>query len=200
LITLGDPAAGEGVNEDRLSSITREDGSSQVTYNGWPLYYFVADEKPGDANGQDSGGRWFVVTPDGGPVQTNAAVNVFENETLGAILVDASGRTLYLFTNDEPSVSNCSGGCALAWPPLVTVDDPAAGDGVVGGLLGTVTREDGSAQVTHNGRPVYYYAGDEKPGDTNGHEVGGVWFAVSTVEEPADIASAGGGQAVGDDY
>ena len=200
LITLGDPAAGEGVNEDRLSSITREDGSSQVTYNGWPLYYFSADEKPGDANGQDSRGIWFVVTPDGGPVQTNAAVNVLENETLGAMLVEASGRTLYLFTNDERNVSNCSGGCAGAWPPLVTVDDPAAGDGVDGGLLSTLTREDGSAQVTYNGRPVYYYAGDEKPGDTNGHEVGGVWFAVSTVVEPADQAVAGGGQAVGDDY
>ena len=80
------------------------------------------------------------------------------------------------------------------------MDDPAAGDGVDGGLLSTLTREDGSAQVTYNGRPVYYYAGDEKPGDTNGHEVGGVWFAVSTVVEPADQAVAGGGQAVGDDY
>ncbi|MCH8224793.1 MAG: hypothetical protein IIC97_02880 [Chloroflexi bacterium] len=200
LITEGEPTSGEGLDEARFSTITREDGSRQVTYNGWPLYLFSGDQVAGDANGQDSGGVWFTVSTNGGPIQTNAAVNVGEGETLGPILVDASGRTLYLFTNDEPSVSNCSGGCARSWPPLVTVDDPAAGDGVDGGLLGTVTREDGSAQVTYNGRPVYYYANDEKPGDTNGHDVGGVWFAVSISGESADQAGAAGGQAAGDDY
>ena len=116
------------------------------------------------------------------------------------MLVEASGRTLYLFTSDEPSVSTCSGGCARAWPPLVTVGDPAAGEGVDGDLLGTVTREDGSVQVTYNGRPVYYYSGDDKPGDTNGQNVGSVWFTISTAGEPAGQAGAADGPTAGDDY
>ena len=200
LVTEGEPTPGEGLDDGRLGTITREDGSSQVTYNGWPLYRFSGDQAAGDANGQDSRGVWFTVTTDGGPIQSNAAVNTAEHPDLGTILVEASGRSLYLRTSDEPSVSTCSGGCARAWPPLVTVGDPAAGEGVDGDLLGTITREDGSVQATYNGRPVYYYAADEKPGDTNGHEVGGVWFTVSIAGEPAGQASAAAGPASSDDY
>ena len=114
--------------------------------------------------------------------------------------MDASGRSLYLFTRDEPGVSKCSGGCALAWPPLVTVDHPAAGEGVDGNLLNTISREDGSVQVTYNGRPVYYFASDEKPGDTNGQAVGDVWFTVSMEGEPRTLENAGDGATSGDDY
>ena len=102
------------MNEGRIGAAARADGSDQVTYNGWPLYYYAADEKPGDTKGQDVGGVWFVVTTDGGAVYTNAPVNAAENAGLGTILMDASGRTLYLFTKDDPNVSNCTGGCALA--------------------------------------------------------------------------------------
>ena len=102
------------------------------------------------------------------------------NSELGTILVDGGGNTLYLLTSDEPGVSTCSGGCASAWPPLVTVVDLIAGEGVDGDLLGTLTRGDGSVQVAYNGWPLYSYAGDQKPGDTNGKGVGGVWFPVST--------------------
>ena len=190
LATVGDPSAGGGVTATSLATVTRDDGTLQVTYNGWPLYRFSGDAAPGDANGQDSRGVWFTVSANGGPIQSNAAVNTAEHAELGTILVEAGGRTLYLRTSDEPSVSTCSAGCARAWPPLVTRGDAVAGEGVDGDLLGTITREDGSVQVTYNGRPVYYYARDQKPGETDGQEVGGVWFTVSTAGEPNTSAYA----------
>ncbi len=65
LITEGEVEAGEGVNPDLIGTTERDDGSLQVTYNGWPLYYFVRDEQPGDTTGQDVGDVWYVVSPDG---------------------------------------------------------------------------------------------------------------------------------------
>jgi predicted lipoprotein with Yx(FWY)xxD motif len=118
----------------------------RVTYNGWSLYYFFRDAKPGDANGQDSRNVWFVVGPDGGPIQTDARVTLSDHPDLGSILADRSGRTMYLFTNDESNVSNCSGGCARAWPPLLTVGAPQTGDGVNAASLATIERDDGSMQ------------------------------------------------------
>lgn len=179
LLTVGAPAAGEGVTADRLATITREDGSVQVTYNGWPLYYYNRDVKPGDTVGQNRGNVWFAVSTFGGPVQNGAQVKAAQHPELGTILVDASGRVLYLFTRDEPGVSNCSGGCALNWPPLLTVGAPTAGEGATADLLGTTTRGDGSTQVTYNGWPLYYYAKDAKPGDATGQEVGDVWYVLS---------------------
>ncbi|NQW21961.1 MAG: DNRLRE domain-containing protein [SAR202 cluster bacterium] len=180
LLTVGDPTPGEGLSADRIGVISRGDGAKQVTYNGWPLYYYDKDEKPGDAIGQDRGDVWFVVTTDGGAVYTNAPVNATENGALGSILTDAAGRSLYLYTKDERNVSNCSGGCALAWPPLITVEDPVPGEGLAADRIGTTARADGSKQVTYNGWPLYYYAPDEKPGDAIGQDRGGVWFVVTT--------------------
>ncbi len=62
---LTDATAGEGVNASLLGSFQRGDGSMQITYNGWPLYYFVQDSNPGDINGQGIGGNWFVISPAG---------------------------------------------------------------------------------------------------------------------------------------
>ncbi|MDA1128384.1 MAG: CHRD domain-containing protein [Chloroflexi bacterium] len=187
LITVEDPVPGEGLAADRIGTTTRADGSKQVTYNGWPLYYFAADEKPGDAIGQDRGGVWFVVTTDGGAVYTNAPVNATENGDMGMILTDAAGRSLYLYTRDEPNVSNCSGGCALAWPPLITIGDPAPGEGVSAARIGTTTRADGSKQVTFDGDPLYYYAADEKPGDTIGQDRGQVWYVINNTQPLAIV-------------
>ena len=102
---------------------------------------------------------------------------------LGVLLTDDSNRTLYLFTRDERNDSNCYDQCAQRWPPLLTVGDPVAEEDVTSDLLGTITREDDSIQVTYNGWPLYYWFQDEKPGDTNGQDVGGVWFVVSPTGE-----------------
>jgi predicted lipoprotein with Yx(FWY)xxD motif len=87
-------------------------------------------------------------------------------------LVDSRGFSLYLFANDEADsgASACAGQCASAWPPLVVDGEPTAGDGVTG-TLGTITRDDGTTQVTYNGLPLYFFANDQAPGDTNGKDI-----------------------------
>ena len=73
---------------------------------------------------------------------------------LGTFLTDENGRTLYVFLSDHNGPSVCYGGCATAWPPLLTNGMAVAGDGVQQGLLGTTTRNDGTKQVTYNGWPL----------------------------------------------
>jgi predicted lipoprotein with Yx(FWY)xxD motif len=86
--------------------------------------------------------------------------------------------TLYYFTKDvTPGVSVCEGDCLVAWPPLLVEDgqQPVAGEGV-SGVLGVITRTDGTFQVTYDGRPLYYWQGDTEPGMTTGQGVNDVWF------------------------
>ncbi len=94
----------------------------------------------------------------------------------------ASGRALYLWVADTPGQSACSGACAQAWPPLIAKTAPTAAAGVTASRLGTITRSDGSKQVTYMGHPLYYYAGDTSPGTTNGQgsdQFGAKWWLVS---------------------
>jgi predicted lipoprotein with Yx(FWY)xxD motif len=110
-----------------------------------------------------------------------ATVNV-RSTSLGKILVDSSGRSLYLFEKDTGSKSTCFGACATAWPPFRTNGKPMASTGVTAALLGTTTRSDGNPEVTYNGHPLYSYAGDQKAGDTNGqalNQFGAPWYVVS---------------------
>ncbi len=199
LLTSGDPVAGEGVDASLLGTTARTDGTTQVTYNGWPLYYYEKDKAPGDVVGQNVGDVWFVLAPSGemiGPAATEApateapaavaeaaTVSLGTNDTLGSFLVDNKGMSLYLFTKDTPNTSNCYDKCATAWPPLLTTGDPVAGEGVDASLLGTTTRKDGTTQVTYNGWPLYYYEKDKASGDVTGQDVGGVWYVVSAAGE-----------------
>jgi predicted lipoprotein with Yx(FWY)xxD motif len=120
---------------------------------------------------------------------TGATVAV-ANSKLGDILVDGDGRTLYAFTKDKGDQSACSGECANNWPPLTGT--ATAGTGVQAGLLSTAMQANGDSQVTYDGRPLYYFAGDAKPGDTNGQGVGNVWFAVTADGELVKAKAAGG--------
>ena len=100
----------------------------------------------------------------------------------GIVLVDGKGRTLYLFQKDKTTKSQCSGQCALAWPPLLTTGKPKASGLARKSLLGTTKRSDGKTQVTYKGHPLYYYSLDSKAGDTNGQGVsafGARWYAVT---------------------
>ena len=93
---------------------------------------------------------------------------------MGTILVAASSNhTVYTFDSDTPGVSKCSGGCATTWPPLTVPagTTPTAGPGVTG-QLGTITRSDGSLQVTYKGMPLYFFHSDAKAGDTMGNYTG----------------------------
>lgn len=126
-------------------------------------------------------------TPTGAvPVTGAATVNVSESADFGPILVNGEGSSLYVFMKDtqDSGTSTCTDadGCTADWPPLTTDGDPVAGEGVDETLLGTITRDDGTLQITYNGWPLYLYAGDAAPGDTNGQgldEFGGIWYLVS---------------------
>ncbi|MEI7992449.1 MAG: hypothetical protein WCH93_08460 [Actinomycetota bacterium] len=98
--------------------------------------------------------------------------------SLGQILVDGSGRTVYLFTNDEGTVSSCLGGCVSNWPPVIASAAPTFGDGLDAGDFGTTTRPDGTVQVTFYGHPLYTFAGDSQVGDVNGEGVSSVWWVI----------------------
>ncbi len=100
---------------------------------------------------------------------------------LGTVLVDAEGRTLYLFESDESTTSTCDDECAEAWPPLLTSKEPKAEGSAKSKLLDTSERPDGKTQVTYNDHPLYRYDGDSEPGDTNGQgldEFGAEWFVL----------------------
>lgn len=114
---------------------------------------------------------------------------------LGAILVDAKGRTLYLWLADKGTTSTCSGACAGAWPPVTTTGKPRAGTGVIGSDLGTTKRADGTLQVTYAGHPLYYFSGDSSPGQTNGQAssaFGAPWYVVSAKGIAITGTNAGG--------
>ena len=108
-----------------------------------------------------------------GPAMLNA------RQVSGAMLLtNSKGFTLYWFAPDTPVKSVCYGDCAAYWPPVT--GSPSAGPGVTG-RLGTVTRRDGSAQVTYDGHPLYTYIGDGAPGQANGNNInlnGGLWHDV----------------------
>ncbi len=176
----GEPVAGDGTDAALLGTAERADGTTQATYNGWPLYYYADDAAPGDTNGQAANDVWWVITPTGDAItamdDAGPTVQVAASE-LGDILTDADGRTLYLFIPDGQGPSVCNDGCAAAWPPLT--GEPVAGDGTDAALLGTAERADGTTQATYNGWPLYYYADDAAPGDTNGQAANDVWWVIT---------------------
>lgn len=103
------------------------------------------------------------------PSSPSAAATIsVGSSSLGQILVDANGKTLYLFEADSGTQSTCSGACAQAWPPLTTSGAPKAAASASLSLLGTTTRSDGTTQVTYSGHPLYTFVNDTKPGDTTG--------------------------------
>lgn len=101
---------------------------------------------------------------------------------LGKVLVNGKGHTLYLFEADKKNKSNCSGECAVDWPPLIVTGKPSAGTGgVKAGWLSTITRGDGKKQVTYNGVPLYTFEQDMKPGEFKGQGLnafGAKWYVL----------------------
>jgi predicted lipoprotein with Yx(FWY)xxD motif len=138
------------------------------------------------ASGSTSGGTIVKVGP----------------SNLGRVLVDAHGKTLYLWAHDKSSKSTCNGDCAAYWPPLLTRGKPIAAAGAKASLLGTSRRSDGRTQVTYAGHPLYYFVKDTKRGQTSGEGLtgfGGRWDPVSAagtaVRKRSDSSADGYGQA-----
>jgi predicted lipoprotein with Yx(FWY)xxD motif len=123
---------------------------------------------------QAATGSSSTATPTSSPAAAASASPVVLAQAVGSngtILVAASNMmTVYTFSSDTAGVSNCTGSCATIWP-AVTVpagQTPTGGAGVTG-TLATITRADGTVQVTYKGLPLYFFHKDAKPGDTNGH-------------------------------
>jgi predicted lipoprotein with Yx(FWY)xxD motif len=118
------------------------------------------------------------------PATAGAAKKTIEarSSRLGKILVDSQGRTLYLFKKDSRGKSACSGECAKFWPPLRAGARPTAGRGISAAKVGTISRSDGTRQVTYNGHPLYRFLQDSRPGQIHGQGLtafGASWFVLS---------------------
>ena len=116
----------------------------------------------------------------------------------GTFLTDGSGRAVYMFAKDGTDKSACDGACASAWPPVTTSGSPVASGGAKSSDLGTLTRSDGTKQVTYDGHALYYFAGDSSAGQTNGQGVNGFgakWWLVAP--SGAIITGTGAGAAPG---
>ena len=114
------------------------------------------------------------------PAETSSAVLTTADSSLGEIVVDGEGMTVYMFDNDTQGAdaSVCEGDCATNWPAVTTDSDSPEVEGVTG-EVGTIEGVDGSTQVTLNGWPLYYFVGDEAAGDTNGQGVNEVWWVLT---------------------
>jgi predicted lipoprotein with Yx(FWY)xxD motif len=113
---------------------------------------------------------------------TNGTVITTKSGSTGAFLTDASGRAVYLWAKDGMNTSACSGACAAAWPPVPATGQLTAAGGAKASDLGTITRSDGTKQVTYDGHALYYFAGDSAAGQTNGQgsdSFGAPWWLVA---------------------
>jgi predicted lipoprotein with Yx(FWY)xxD motif len=145
-----------------------------------------SNDNPGTASAPKTGG--------GG----SATIGEADVGGLGKILVDSSGRTVYLFEKDTGSQSTCSGGCAVQWPPVTTKGKPTVGSGLTASKVGTTARADGTKQVTYDGHPLYLFKGDSGSGDASGQGVnafGALWYVLSPAGNAvtASASSSAGG-------
>jgi predicted lipoprotein with Yx(FWY)xxD motif len=129
------------------------------------------DEDATDTGATDTGGA-------GTPTLQVSSTSV------GDVLTDGDGMTIYLFTQDTEGTSTCEDECLEAWPPLE--GEPEAGEGVDGSLIGTIERSDGTTQATYAGHPLYYFAEDQEPGDVAGQGVNDVWWVLDASGEPVE--------------
>lgn len=190
-----------GVDAGLLGSVDRPDGTRQLTLAGWPVYRYAKDTRPGEAKGEGVGGTWHALAADGskaadggkavdggkaaddGTADTgkeSAPLSAVDDAKLGKLLVDAQGRTLYRFGKDSawPMKFGCVDACLNTWKPAAPVEGEKA-VGIPAKLVGSVERPDGTRQLTIDCWPVYLFTGDTAPGQTNGHGVQNLWFAVN---------------------
>ncbi|GAA0650084.1 SCO0930 family lipoprotein [Streptomyces thermocarboxydovorans] len=187
-VPADDATAGEGIDKSLLGEVTRADGTKQLTIGGWPAYRYVKDINAGDVKGQGVGGKWYALNPEGKKAQAaeQFGLSTRKDPKLGEIVVDKNGMTVYRFMKDEAwpkPVSACKGECLQKWPVVSPVPFEDTKGIQKKGYM-TFTRPDGADQQTINCWPIYTFAGDKKPGDTNGQGVGGTWYAVRPDGKP----------------
>lgn len=194
----------EGLDESDFAVITRDDGASQTTYKGWPLYYFANDNAPGDANGDGASEVWYAAKPDYTVMIVSAQLtgdddNDYVVNDTGAYvmgegntmyLTDAEGNTLYGFINDRYETNNFTNedfSNDASWP-IFEVDLQA--------VPSTLDESDfsiidvhGRSQLAFRGWPMYYFGGDDARGDNKGVSVPspGVWPILNADTQEAPV-------------
>ena len=114
----------------------------------------------------------------------------------GSFLTNGAGRAIYLFMADSTGKSACDGACAAAWPPVIATAQPTATGGAQASGLSTITRSDGTKQVTYDGHPLYYFTGDTGPGTDKGQGLdnfGAKWWLVAPTGSSITTAVTIGG-------
>lgn len=196
-----DASTGMGIDQGDVGVITREDGSKQSTYKGWPLYYYASDTAPNDVKGDGVDGIWFVAKPD-------YLLMVVNNQLIGAdgkhykedlsigdgattYFTDAQGRTLYAYAPDKFNKNNFTKedfSNDAVWP-IYQSTTGALPSIIDKNLIDSITVF-GKMQLTHNGWPLYYFGQDTQRGDNKGVSVPqpGVWpiVNVNTPKAPND--------------
>ncbi len=125
------------------------------------------------------GGSGSVTAKQSKPPAAPPATVKTATSSLGTILVDANGRTLYAFMPDTATMSACTASCAMLWPAVTVTGAPVAGTGVTASMLTTITDANGT-QVVYGGHPLYTFANDHAAGDVNGQGfANGLWHVVS---------------------
>ncbi len=173
----------DGLDAKDFGAFVRTDGSKQLTYQGWPLYYFIKDTKAGDVNGEGASDVWFLIK------QPFYTIGLGTDAKLGNYLVDSSGVSLYYFDKDPMGKSVCEGDCLAKWPAFHT-DSIVIPKGLKSEDFGEITRSDGAKQTTFKGYPLYYFFQDATRGDLKGQGVGDIWFVVN----PATFAGTTAGK------
>ncbi|MCU1516975.1 MAG: hypothetical protein JWQ75_1696 [Pseudarthrobacter sp.] len=122
--------------------------------------------------------------PTESPTAAAAADLKIASSSVGNVVVDSAGMSVYFFTKDvkDSGTSVCTGACLDAWPPVLTTAATPSAEGVTG-TLGTITTPEGTSHITLNGLPLYYYAEDQKPGDILGQGVNSVWYLADAAGE-----------------
>jgi predicted lipoprotein with Yx(FWY)xxD motif len=124
---------------------------------------------------------------------SNTGVISTASSSKGEILIDAQGKSLYVFDHDAAGKIACTTGCVAVWPPLVVPNGSSAPTGVSGvtATLGTVMRPEGTTQLTSDGRPLYAFANDSAPGQTNGDGFMGIWHVAKASGNGSPPAAGG---------
>ncbi len=176
-------AKDKAVARENFSLIIRKDGAQQWAYKGRPLYYWAGDKKAGEIKGDGVGGVWHILrskefanAPESEKETASAEIKEegeVAQEANESFLTDEKKMTLYIFDKDKRDVSNCYEDCAVSWPPYLVPEKAQSKENFT-----IVLRKDGSRQWAYKGQPLYYWAGDQNPGDKTGDGVGGVWHII----------------------
>ncbi len=182
-----------GLDLADFNTITRADGSKQNTYKGWPLYYYVTDQNLGDTFGDGVNGDWYIAKPDYAVMFTFSQLvghdgnNYTSDYTVGTgetgYIVDANGRTLYIFSHDSNNTNTFTAsdfGNNAIWP-IAEIELAEVPSNLNKNDFGTIDVF-GKTQLTYKGWPLYYFGQDSERGDNKGisFPAAGVWPVANT--------------------